>query len=430
MIAPAKVQYKKTEKLVVVIMGQNCEKLIGMCLESVKEADAIVYCDGGSSPEFHKFLIKKVGEICYPKNNFESILNDYDQEDKGMNGKQRNFYLDYIKKNYPDYWCLCLDADEVVEDLGEIKKMIQRCNKGLYSIKMRHLIGDLAHEDAIVPEHHVLNRLFKIREAGKYPEIEHPVLKGGDEYMTNITTIWHLAYCPNMWDIKKRYDNHMKKSQIHTPKYLKNWYYQHLFGQYPKKEFNPLELPKIITDEFNIDRDELYFKDRGLETKHFIDAIHWRDYFKPKRVLEYGCGRGPRVYAMRNLDVSTVGMEISKYAVDNALDDIILRDVIKDTRPQKFEDQGIFDLVIAYDLLEHIEYKKLDIVINNMIERTNKHILVSIPFKGTPNCDNDPTHIIKEDRDWWVKQFTDKGLKQVEVPEHFLFKEQLLIFSK
>ena len=37
------------EKLVVVIMGQNCEKFIGMCLESVKESDAIVYCDGGST---------------------------------------------------------------------------------------------------------------------------------------------------------------------------------------------------------------------------------------------------------------------------------------------------------------------------------------------------------------------------------------------
>jgi len=35
-------------KLVVTIMGQNCEKFIGMCLDSVKDADAIVYCDGGS----------------------------------------------------------------------------------------------------------------------------------------------------------------------------------------------------------------------------------------------------------------------------------------------------------------------------------------------------------------------------------------------
>ena len=40
------------QKLVVCIMGQNCEKFIGMCLESVKDADSIVYCDGGSEPDF------------------------------------------------------------------------------------------------------------------------------------------------------------------------------------------------------------------------------------------------------------------------------------------------------------------------------------------------------------------------------------------
>jgi len=37
------------DKIVVVVMGQNCEKFIGMCLDSVKESDAIVYCDGGST---------------------------------------------------------------------------------------------------------------------------------------------------------------------------------------------------------------------------------------------------------------------------------------------------------------------------------------------------------------------------------------------
>ena len=36
------------DKLIVCIMGQNCEKFIEMCLESVKDADIIIYCDGGS----------------------------------------------------------------------------------------------------------------------------------------------------------------------------------------------------------------------------------------------------------------------------------------------------------------------------------------------------------------------------------------------
>ena len=69
-------------------------------------------------------------------------------------------------------------------------------------------------------------------------------------------------------------------------------------------------------------------------------------------------------------------------------------------------------------------------IIVNRIKSGYKYILVSVPFKGTPNCDADPTHIIKEDKDWWIKQFTDKGLKLIKTPDHFLFKDQILIFEK
>lgn len=417
------------EKLVVVIMGQDCEKFIVMCLDSVKEADAIVYCDGGSTdrtltivsemhlnPEFHKDKLIKI------------IQNEYDQEDKQMNGKQRNFYLDYVKKNYPDWWCLCLDADEVVEDLSKIKIMIQEETPCIFNIKMRHLIGDLAHEDAITPEHWVLNRLFHISLADKYPEVEHPILNSQvSNYNEDCTTIWHLSYIPNMWEIKRKYENHLAKSNIHTPEYLKNWYYQHIFGAYPKKQFNPLELPKVITDEFNIDRDELYFANRGLEVKHSIMVKQWYDYFKPTSVCALGCGKGPFVYYWRYfLDKEAVrGYEISQYAVDNAFSDSI-------TQGNITEYIGCnWDLVTCIDVLEHLTYEELDKTINLLSDEENaRRILVSVPFKDTPNCENDPTHIIKETKEWWIKKFTEKGLKQIETPEHFLFKEQLLIFEK
>ena len=267
-----------TQKLVVVIMGQNCEKFIGMSLESVKDADTIVYCDGGSTDNTLQIVN---GELS--GNNDNSIIeNKYNQEDVAMNGKQRNFYLDYVKKNYKDYWCLVLDADEVVEDLSNIKEFIQTAEPSLYSIKMRHLIQDLSHEDATVNTHFVLNRLFKIDKADIYPEVEHPVLQEKDcqPLATECTTIWHLAYIPNLWDIKKRYENHLKKSNIHTTDYLKNWYYQHLFGDYPKKQFDPVELPEIILNEFGVDKSELYFQSRQLEHKHWIDVYHWKDHFK------------------------------------------------------------------------------------------------------------------------------------------------------
>jgi len=423
------------EKLVVCVMGQNCEKTIDMCLESVKGADAIVYCDGGSKKE----LIEHVKGYLKYDDFINVIQNPYDQKDPKMNGKQRNFYLNYLKENYPDHWALCLDADEVVEDLSKIKEFIQTHSPDLYSVKMRHFIGDLGHEDSTVPEHYVLNRLFRIDSAGIYPEVEHPVLQQINgtsmNYKTDCTTIWHLAYIPNLWDIKKRYDNHLAKSQMHTPEYLKGWYYAHLFGSYPKKPFNPVEIPRVILNKFGINKDELYFAGRGLEHKHWLDAVAWTEFFPEIEhncfydYILFGCGLGPRVYTLDKVGCNFVkGVEKSQYAVDNRIsDEVILGDVLDYDCKENINTAVV---TVAYDLLEHLEYKHLNKVINTLIKYSRRYILISVPFKGTPNCDADPTHIIKEDRDWWIKQFTEKKMKLIKTPDTFPFKEQILIFEK
>jgi len=427
------------EKLVVCIMGQNCKKFIGMCLESVKDADAIVYCDGGSTDGTLDMVQDFINDkIEFNDDNIkmaDMIENPYDQEDKTMNGKQRNFYLQYLKKHYQGYYCLCLDADEVVDDLNKLKEWINKYGNVLTKrhpcihVKMRHFIGDLGHEDATVPEHMCLNRLFKIVDDLEYPEVEHPVLslKGlpiVPENVCRVTTIWHMAYIPNLWEIKKRYDSHMKKSNMHTPEFLNQWYRAHLFGQYPTTQINLIDIPKIILDEFGIDKDEIYFMNRGLETKHFIDATHWKDFFKCKDAVEYGCGRGPRVFAMNGVGVHTIGFEISYFAVKNKIHEyVMLGDICNSFSSSK-------DLVIGYDVLEHISYQNLDKAINVLVNATKKYIIVSVPVIGDPNLEADPTHIIRETKEWWIKQFTDKGLKLIKTPEHFLFKEQIMIFKK
>jgi len=413
-------------KLVVVIMGQNCERFIGMCLDSIKDADAIVYCDGGSDGGFWDYWNDELMPLCPEKDeDFVKVIeNKYSQDDEKMNGKQRNFYLDYIKKNYPDDWCLCLDADEIVEDLSKIKTMIQEFKEGLYSIKMRHLIGDLGHEDSCAPIHFVQNRLFKVSCADKYPEIEHPVLQpkeGVDSFNVMPTTIWHLAYMPGMWDIKKRYDSHLKKSSIHTPQYLNNWYKAHLFGQYPKTPINIIELPDQLLNEFGIDKDELYFAGRGIEMKHALQVKQWRDYFKPNNVMCLGCGLGPYLYFW-NWFTDAWGMELSNYAIENAFikDKILQGDISVDGRIQDY------DLITAVDVFEHLTYKQLDKTLKNL-KKYGKQFLFSIPFIGDANLEADKTHIIKENKEWWIKKLGYYGIKVTEPPSDWLFKEQILI---
>ena len=57
-----------------------------------------------------------------------------------------------------------------------------------------------------------------------------------------------------------------------------------------------------------------------------------------------------------------------------------------------------FDLVLFIDILEHLSYEDLDIVLKKEQNKDSKFIF-SIPFLGDPNLDADSTHIIKEDKE-------------------------------
>lgn len=415
------------QKLVVCIMGQNCERFLEMCIKSVLTADEIIYCDGGSKDT----SIDICNSSVWGKN-IRIISNSYNQEDKSMNGKQRNFYLNYLKDKYPNDWALCLDADEIVEDLSKIKEFINSYPEGVYSVKMRHLIGDLGHEDSTVPEHFVPNRLFKISCADKYPEVEHPVLqptKGSQVAGTRATTIWHLAYVPNMWEIKKRYDNHMKKSNMHTPEFLKQWYYQHLFGQYPRSQFNLTDLPEVLLNNFGIDKDEFYFANRGVETKHFVMALQWMRYVYNKfnmpydvrmSVIEYGCGRGPYGYAFSNMWCDYKGVELSKWAVNNSFLPIEQGDITS------WDDGKEYDLCLLIDVLEHLDDCQLESALRNVKGKATLTIF-SIPFEGDPNLYNDKTHKQFRTKENWIKLLEEKGFKITEAPKEWAFSHQLLI---
>ena len=418
----------KEQRLVVIIMGPGKQHFLEMCFDSVTDADKILYFTSDQP-----FTLSSGLE--HLPSNQEVYYNHWDDNDKATNGKCRNEYLNMLKEKYSNDWCLVLDEDELVEDLSKIKEFIQEATPGIYNVKMRHFIGDIGHEDANMPVHVVPGRLFKISEAKGYPLHSHPVLEGELIGACLDTTIWHLGHLPidYMDYILKRYKQHANDSTIHNQDFLKVWKLAHLFGQYGNKEINPIELPQQILDRYELDKDEFYFANRGLELKHFIDAIHWKEFFKLKapyhHVLEVGCGKGPRIFAMKQIELNPMGFDISKYAINNSLspDDVEIGNLIT---LENIEEYKRFDLVVGYDILEHIPYKDIDKAINNIIKFSNKNILISVPTLGNPNLEADPTHIIEEDKQWWIEKFTDKGLKLIPTPEHFLFKQQIMIFEK
>ena len=429
-------------------MGDTSTQFLDMCFSSILDADKIVFCWGmEDQPTKEKYLEWKNKH----PDKFDIIENKFDQKDIHMNGKQRNFYLQYLKEKYPKDWALCLDTDEVVDDSGiiKIKEFIETNDKGVYCVKMRHLIHYLNHEDSNQPIHWVLNRLFKISSAYGYQEVEHPILQPiADELKidysngerqayktTDCATIWHLSYIPGLFKIRNQYLRQKVMSNIHSQEYLRQWAYSHYFGTYPKKAFNVEELATPILEYFGLSRDELYFQNRRqLELKHLVDAADWALTFKPNKVLLCGDGMGQRTYALRRIGIDAEGFDMSTYAVENSQFALNTKEKIRHWI-QRIEEpiidlQDTYDLVVAYDVLEHLTYQELEKALDNCHTWSTKLLLVSVPTIGDSNLEADKTHVIKETKEWWQNKIAEHGFKILSTPEHFLFQEQLILAIK
>jgi len=424
---------KNKNRIVCVIMGQDCENTIDMCLESVKTADAIVFCDGGSTDN----TLDMVLEFCRnqkPDDKIDIIKNKFIQKDKLAISKQKNYWLNYLKENYKDYWCLYLDSDEIVDDFSAYRKLLDEHDwedNDTFNPRMRHLIGNLCHEDSTKPIHFVPIRVFKITNDKFFPDAEHCILSAKElkNYNFHNGVIWHMGYVGGVWDVKKRYDGQMLrhlKDVSHEKDFLNNWSRAHLFGMYPVTKLNPIELPEIILNKFSIDKDEIYFANRGLEVKHSLMVKQWNDYFNPESVLDLGCGRGCYLYFWKWYVNKSLGIEISEWAIKNAFTSgMIIGDISNEKKYIGCE----ADLITAIDVLEHLSDEDLDKTLTN-ISKYGKKFLFSIPFIGDPNLEADSTHIQKKTKEEWIKLIESYGIEIKETPKDWSFYEQILIGRK
>jgi glycosyltransferase involved in cell wall biosynthesis len=405
--------------MIVVIMGQNAMDFLPMCLDSVRKAKTIIYLDGGSSD----------GSLEFAKNFQDNVITltcEYSQTDPEQNSKSRNFYLNYLKEEHLNEWILVIDADEVVQDLDNLLEDEKHLEADLFSVKMRHLMYSLVWEDNTRDKHFVPNRLFKITSDLYYPKGEHCPLTSNSKVKTSTysgVTIWHLAMA-NMMHVKKRYVKNLKHSSMHSKEFLEMWYRHIIFGSYPVKNINVSDLPKEILDFYLIDKDEIYFSNRTLEVKHFLECLQWKDYFKPQKVLDVGCGLGPRVFVFNQYGIDCTGFEISKWAVDHSL---FPNNVYWDNL-ENIKMEGVtYDLVIAYDVLEHLD--NLELGIANLKKLCSKNLLISVPVVGDPNLEKDNSHKQFLQKFEWIEKICKAGFKLKETPDYFMYEQQIMIFE-
>lgn len=437
-------------KFVVCMIVENEQEILPITIESfAPHVDEIILVVGDKDlpePKYTYDLMKKYEDIVY----INRLICPYDHDSLGGNGKQRNVYLKYLQEHHEGDWCLVLDADEMVDDTfkdyvarlkTEEKKSVNDPKDIIFSPKMRHFIGSFGYEDATQGEHYCLGRLFIVHKDLYYNEVEHPLLnlKGKENQIkSNLIknfTIWHLGYVRDMLQIHKKYKNHLIKSNVHSKEFLHNWWAHHSLGYYPKKQIPIQELPNIIKKTFDLDivEDVIYFNNRNLETKHFLDAFVWRDYFQPKKILVIGDGLGHHTFCLHNLKLDVEGFDISEWAVNTSRsrygfqeNQYIQEDVIKFNKSRRSK----YDLIICYDILEHLEHRELESALRNIwryLEPSKGKVLFSLPFKGeSQNLFNDPTHKIFMTREEWTKEL-NKYFEVEATPLFFPYVSQILI---
>ena len=148
-----------------------------------------------------------------------------------------------------------------------------------------------------------------------------------------------------------------------------------------------------------------------LGTYFTATAKHITETFKPKKLLDAGTAKGFLVYALCQAGVDAYGIDISKYAVDNAM--LEVKDRIRLGAIQKLDyPANSFDVVTAFDVLEHIKEEEIPQVCSELIRVSRKWVVVRVPTKEEPG-DLDAYHETVKPKQWWEKQLVAAGGKVV-----------------
>jgi 2-polyprenyl-3-methyl-5-hydroxy-6-metoxy-1,4-benzoquinol methylase len=158
--------------------------------------------------------------------------------------------------------------------------------------------------------------------------------------------------------------------------------------------------------------DQKFFQNTlKLEADSAVAAVAvFYEQFKPKSVIDIGCGCGIYLKYFAERGVEIIGYDGSPAALKESLvgDKIKIFDL---ARPLRLEKK--FDLALCLEVAEHLEEKDADTLVETLINLSNTIIFTAaVPGQGPRSIG----HINEQWPEYWIAKFVSKG---------FTFQEKL-----
>jgi 2-polyprenyl-3-methyl-5-hydroxy-6-metoxy-1,4-benzoquinol methylase len=156
-----------------------------------------------------------------------------------------------------------------------------------------------------------------------------------------------------------------------------------------------------------------------------VVLLEIRKLAKSSKIIDIGCGKGHYIRKIISEGYSsTLGIEFSDVCCKEFLCDVPHVNADFLTTNSIFVDQQ-FDLCVCMDVLEHIEYKNIELMIEN-IKRIGRSSILGIANHSDVILGQE-LHLIQEDLLWWnnkLSQFYSSVVVLNELPNgrFFIFK--------
>lgn len=171
----------------------------------------------------------------------------------------------------------------------------------------------------------------------------------------------------------------------------------------------------VGSNYFNYGNDPGWWTTANILRNFIYNETTPEDGAAPK-LLELGSAKGYFLFAATLWGFDAYGVDVSEYAISKTVKVAgveiknLLHDISKYHLP--FED-GTFDIVCSWEVLEHIHGEDIDFVLSDslrVLKSGGLYVHRIAITDGQMGPDNDDTHVLMVPRIFWEKEFRYRGL--------------------